>query len=76
MKRMIWSQMSYYLEQIDLQFKDYSFSYPGVERKHCQALIGPSRKDRRLGLLVALEQGKTTLVHNSAVPSCEGELVN
>ena len=57
----------HYLEQIDLvQFKDYSFSYPSAERKGaCQALIGPFRKDRRLGLLVVPEQERQAWFDNS-----------
>lgn len=54
---------SHYLEQIDLvQFKDYSFSYPGAERKSLSGIDWTIQKGQTVGLLVVPEQGKTTLV--------------
>ena len=64
MKRIISSQMvPHYLERIDLvQFKDYSFSYPGAERKSLSGIDWTIQKGQTVGIVGRTGAGKTTLV--------------
>ena len=70
----------HYLEQIDLvQFKDYSFSYPGVERKSLSGIDWTIQKGQTVGIVGRTGAGKTTLVRQflRQYPVGEGEfLVN
>ena len=71
---------SHYLEQIDLvQFKDYSFSYPGAERKSLLGIDWTIQKGQTVGIVGRTGAGKTTLVRQflRQYPVGEGEfLVN
>ena len=71
---------SHYLEQIDLvQFKDYSFSYPGAERKSLSGIDWTIQKGQTVGIVGRTGAGKTTLVRQflRQYPVGEGEfLVN
>ena len=71
---------SHYLEQIDLvQFKDYSFSYPGAERKSLSGIDWTIQKGQTVGIVGRTGAGKTTLVRQflRQYPAGEGEfLVN
>lgn len=64
MKQMIWAKDGpHYLEQIDLvQLLTILSAILVWSERACQALIGPSRKDRRLGIVGRTGAGKTTLV--------------
>ena len=70
----------HYLEQIDLvQFKDYSFSYPGAERKSLSGIDWTIQKGQTVGIVGRTGAGKTTLVRQflRQYPVGEGEfLVN
>ena len=56
----------HYLEQIDLvQFKDYSFSYPGAERKSLSGIDWTIQKGQTVGIVGRTGAGKTTLFDNS-----------
>ena len=51
------------LEQIDsVQFKDYSFSYPGAERKSLSDIHWTLQKGQTVGIVGRTGAGKTTLV--------------
>ena len=51
------------LDQIDsVQFKDYSFSYPGAERKSLSDIHWTLRKGQTVGIVGRTGAGKTTLV--------------
>lgn len=71
---------SHYLEEIDLvQFKDYSFSYPGAERKSLSGIDWTIQKGQTVGIVGRTGAGKTTLVRQflRQYPVGEGEfLVN
>ena len=75
-------QMSYkkLKEVIDLvQFKDYSFSYPGAERKSLLGIDWTIQKGQTVGIVGRTGAGKTTLVRQflRQYPVGEGEfLVN
>ena len=70
----------HYLEQIDLvQFKDYSFSYPGAERKSLSGIDWTIQKGQTVGIVGRTGAGKTSLVRQflRQYPVGEGEfLVN
>lgn len=70
----------HYLDQIDLvQFKDYSFSYPGAERKSLSGIDWTIQKGQTVGIVGRTGAGKTTLVRQflRQYPAGEGEfLVN
>ena len=78
MKRIISSQMvPHYLERIDLvQFKDYSFSYPGAERKSLSGIDWTIQKGQTVGIVGRTGAGKTTLVRQflRQYPVGEGEV--
>ena len=66
----------HYLEQIDLvQFKDYSFSYPGAERKSLSGIDWTIQKGQTVGIVGRTGAGKTTLVRQflRQYPVGEGE---
>lgn len=69
-----------YLEQIDsVQFKDYSFSYPGAERKSLSGIDWTIQKGQTVGIVGRTGAGKTSLVRQflRQYPVGEGEfLVN
>ena len=69
-----------YLEQIDsVQFKDYSFSYPGSERKSLSGIDLTIQKGQTVGIVGRTGAGKTSLVRQflRQYPVGEGEfLVN
>ena len=71
---------SHYLEQIDLvQFKDYSFSYPGAERKSLSGIDWTIQRGQTVGIVGRTGAGKTSLVRQflRQYPVGEGEfLVN
>jgi len=68
----------HYLEQIDLvQFKDYSFSYPGAERKSLSGIDWTIQKGQTVGIVGRTGAGKTTLVRQflRQYPVGEGEFL-
>ena len=70
----------HYLEQIDsVQFKNYSFSYPGAERKSLSGIDWTIQKGQTVGIVGRTGAGKTSLVRQflRQYPVGEGEfLVN
>ena len=69
---------SHYLEQIDLvQFKDYSFSYPGAERKSLSGIDWTIQKGQTVGIVGRTGAGKTSLVRQflRQYPVGEGEFL-
>ncbi len=71
---------THYLEQIDsVEFKDYSFSYPGAERKSLSGIDWTIQRGQTVGIVGRTGAGKTTLVRQflRQYPVGEGEfLVN
>ena len=67
-----------YLEQIDsVQFKDYSFSYPGSERKSLSGIDLTIQKGQTVGIVGRTGAGKTSLVRQflRQYPVGEGEFL-
>lgn len=53
----------HFLEQIDsVEFKDYSFCYPGAERKSLSGIDWTVQKGQTVGIVGRTGSGKTTLV--------------
>ena len=65
---------THYLEQIDsVEFKDYSFSYPGAERKSLSGIDWTIQRGQTVGIVGRTGAGKTTLVRQFLRQSPVGE---